>query len=84
MAALFLHEPTNSPFSNTFWLPEIIYDLTLVLSPHAFLLGMLFHIQAFKSSSIKTAEQLYSLGILDRLNQQELPLRDDLLDKFVF
>ncbi|ODH12934.1 hypothetical protein ACO22_07765 [Paracoccidioides brasiliensis] len=69
---------------NTFWLSEIIYDLTLVLSSHVFLLGMLFHIQVFKSSSIKTAEQLYSLSILNRLNQQELPLQNDLLDKFIF
>ncbi|KKZ66102.1 hypothetical protein EMCG_08141 [[Emmonsia] crescens] len=70
--------------ANTFWLPEIIYDPTLVLSPHVFLLGMLFHIQAFKSPSIKRPEDLYSLRVLDGLNQQELPLRDDLADQFVF
>ncbi|ODH52419.1 hypothetical protein GX48_01482 [Paracoccidioides brasiliensis] len=68
---------------NTFRLPEIIYDPTLVLSPHVFL-GMLFHIEVFKSPSLKTPEQLYSLRILDRLNQQELPLRDDLANKFIF
>ncbi|EDN09785.1 predicted protein [Histoplasma mississippiense (nom. inval.)] len=70
--------------ANTFWLPEIIYDPTLVLSPHVFLLGMLFHIQAFKSPGIRRPEDLYSLGVLDGLNQQELPLRDDLADLFVF
>ncbi|ODH43977.1 hypothetical protein ACO22_00949 [Paracoccidioides brasiliensis] len=69
---------------NTFRLPEIIYDPTLVLSPHVFLLGMLFHIEVFKSPSLKTPERLYSLRILDRLNQQELPLRDDLANKFIF
>ncbi|KAL2374951.1 hypothetical protein RJ035_001618 [Blastomyces gilchristii] len=37
----------------------------------------------FKSLSIKTAEQLYSLGILNELNQQELSLQNDLLDKFI-
>ncbi|PGG98902.1 hypothetical protein GX51_06549 [Blastomyces parvus] len=84
LTALFTKTHLGMKNANTFWLPEIIYDPTLVLSPHVFLLGMLFHIQAFKSPSIRTAEQLYSLGILDRLNQQELPLRDGLLDKFIF
>ncbi|OJD25505.1 hypothetical protein ACJ73_03128 [Blastomyces percursus] len=70
--------------ANTFWLPEIIYDPTLVLSPHVFLLGMLFHIRAFKSPGIRRPEDLYSLGVLNGLNQQELPLRDDLADLFVF
>ncbi|OJD16129.1 hypothetical protein AJ78_03709 [Emergomyces pasteurianus Ep9510] len=84
LTALFTKTHLGMKDANTFWLPEIIYDPTLVLSPHVFLLGMLFHIQAFKSPSIRTAEQLYSLGILDGLNQQELPMRDDLLDKFVF
>ncbi|KMW68180.1 hypothetical protein BDDG_12625 [Blastomyces dermatitidis ATCC 18188] len=68
---------------NTFCLPEIIYNPTLVLSPHIFLLGMLFHIQLFKSLSIKTTEQLYSLSILNELNQQELSLQNDLLNKFI-
>ncbi|OJD18344.1 hypothetical protein ACJ73_08726 [Blastomyces percursus] len=44
---------------------------------------MLFHIQAFKSLSIKRPEYLYSLRVLNKLNQQELPLRDDLADQFV-
>ncbi|OJD22468.1 hypothetical protein ACJ73_06185 [Blastomyces percursus] len=70
--------------ANTFWLPEIIYDPTLVLSPHIFLLGMLFHIRAFKSPGIRRPEDLYRLGVLNGLNQQELPLRDDLADLFVF
>ncbi|KLJ12185.1 hypothetical protein EMPG_12753, partial [Blastomyces silverae] len=35
---------------------KIIYNLTLILSSHVFLLRMLFHIQMFKSLSIKTAE----------------------------
>ncbi|KAL4737188.1 hypothetical protein BDV11DRAFT_192371 [Aspergillus similis] len=36
---------------NTFPIPEIIFDPILVLSPHVFLLGMLFHIQGFKNFS---------------------------------
>ena len=67
-----------------FPIPEIIYDPTLVLSPHVFLLGMLFKAQAFKSPSIDSPEKLYSLGVLDGLNEQPLPLKEELDDEFVF
>jgi hypothetical protein len=67
-----------------FPIPEIIYDPTLVLSPHVFLLSMLFKAQAFKSPSIDSPERLYSLDVLDGLNEQELPLKDELGDDFVF
>ncbi|EQL32851.1 hypothetical protein BDFG_04959 [Blastomyces dermatitidis ATCC 26199] len=70
--------------ANTFWLPEIIYDPTLVLSPHVFLLGLLFHAKAFKSPYIRCPEDLYDLGILDELNEQKIPLRDDLAENFLF
>ncbi|OXV06681.1 hypothetical protein Egran_05551, partial [Elaphomyces granulatus] len=68
---------------NTFPIPEIIFDPSLVLSPHVFLLGMLFRIGAFKNVSMDP-ENLYKLGILDGLYQQELKLKDEILDKFVF
>jgi hypothetical protein len=48
------------------------------------LLGMLFHIKAFKSPNIDCPENLYSLNILRGLNEQRLLLWDDLADKFVF
>ena len=67
-----------------FPIPEIIYDPTLVLSPHVFLLGMLFKARAFKSPSIDCPERLYSLGVLDSLNEQALPLKEELDDDFVF
>ncbi|KAJ6000886.1 hypothetical protein N7481_001295 [Penicillium waksmanii] len=75
--------------SNTFPLPEIIFDPTLVLSPHIFLLGMLLKIKAFKTLStngptLDSAEKLYSLGVLDGLGQQELKLKDEILDSYVF
>jgi hypothetical protein len=69
---------------NEFKIPEIIYDPTLVLSPHTFLLGMLFRVQAFKSPSIVSPEKLYSLNVLDDMNEQQLPLKDELSDDFVF
>jgi hypothetical protein len=76
-------------YRNTFPLPEIIFDPTLVLSPHIFLLGMLLKIKAFKTLStngptLDSAEKLYSLGVLDGLGQQELKLKDEILDSYVF
>ncbi|KAJ6103770.1 hypothetical protein N7486_003992 [Penicillium sp. IBT 16267x] len=75
--------------SNTFPIPEIIFDPTLVLSPHVFLLGMLFRIDAFKSLSkdgpvMNNPKKLYSLRVLSGLGQQELKLKDEILDRHVF
>jgi hypothetical protein len=74
---------------NTFPIPEIVFDPTLVLSPHVFLLGMLFRIKAFKNFStdglvVDCPENLYKLDVLDGLGQQELKLKDEILDQFVF
>jgi len=49
-----------------------------------FLLAMLFKARAFKSPSIDSPERLYSLDILDGLNEQVLPLREELDEDFVF
>lgn len=45
---------------------------------------MLFKIQAFKSPSIVSPEKLYSLNVLNGMNEQQLPLKDELSDHFVF
>ncbi|KAH8651649.1 hypothetical protein BGZ60DRAFT_388194, partial [Tricladium varicosporioides] len=55
--------------SNKFKILEIIYNPTLVLSPYTFILGILFKIQVFKSSSIISPEKLYSLNVLNRMNE---------------
>ena len=68
----------------TFPIPEIIFDPTLVLSPHVFLLGMLFKARAFEDPNIDSPDKLYSLNVLKGLGEQELPLRDGLDDEFVF
>jgi len=70
--------------SNTFNIPEIICDPTLTLSPHVFLLGLLFLFKAFKSPSLLSAKDLYSLKVLDGLNEQACPLRDEIGDNYVF
>ena len=50
---------------------------------------MLFHIQGFKMFStagpvLDCPEKLYSLRVLNDKRQQELKLKDKILDKFVF
>ncbi|KAI3017333.1 hypothetical protein CBS147347_10329 [Aspergillus niger] len=74
---------------NEFKLPEIIFDPSLVLSPHVTLLSMLFYIDGFKRFSktgpvLDSPENLYSLGVPDGKGQQELLLKEELADKFVF
>ncbi|KAH7379041.1 hypothetical protein BKA64DRAFT_698284 [Cadophora sp. MPI-SDFR-AT-0126] len=69
---------------NEFKNPEIIYDPTLVLSPHVFLLGMLFKARAFKSPSIDYPQRLYSLKVLKGLNKPPLLLRDEMNNEFIF
>lgn len=74
---------------NEFKIPEIIFDPTLVLSPHVCLLSMLFFLGGFKKFSttgpvLDSPEQLYSVRVPDGLGQQKLKLKDELLDKFVF
>jgi hypothetical protein len=68
----------------TFLIPEIIFDPTLVLSPHVFLLGMLFKARAFEDPNIDSPDKLYSLKVLKGLGEQELPLREEINNEFVF
>ena len=80
-----IHNPILTVFEkNEFPIPEIIFDPTLVLSPHVFLQGMLFKAQAFKSPNITSPEKLYSLKVLEGLNEQKLPLKEELDDEFIF
>ncbi|KAJ5740115.1 hypothetical protein N7533_012899 [Penicillium manginii] len=51
----------NLQYKNTFLIPEIIYDLLLMLSLYTFLLGILFHDNAFCAPGIR------SIGDLRRL-----------------
>jgi hypothetical protein len=43
-----------------------------------------FKLQAFKSPSLVSPEKLYSLNVLDGMNELQLPLKDELNDAFVF
>lgn len=55
-----------------------------MLSPYVFLLRMLFKAQAFKSPSIDSPKKLYSLDVLDKLNEQALLLKEKLDKDFFF
>ncbi|KAF2184181.1 hypothetical protein K469DRAFT_783940, partial [Zopfia rhizophila CBS 207.26] len=57
---------------NTFHLPEIIYDETLIFSPHVLLLGMLFRDRAFTAYNLTSKEELSKLYI--SLGRNELLL----------
>lgn len=58
---------------NTFPFPEIMYDETLIFSPHVILLGILFHDRAFAAYNLRTPEDLSRLVIPPGRN--ELPIR---------
>ncbi|EMD66386.1 hypothetical protein COCSADRAFT_85560, partial [Bipolaris sorokiniana ND90Pr] len=58
---------------NTFPLPEIMFDQTLLFSPHVFLLGLLFRDRAFAAYNLTSPEELSRLKIPPGRN--ELPLR---------
>jgi Protein of unknown function (DUF3435) len=61
--------------SNTFPVPEVIYDPSLIFSPHVLLLGLIFDDCAFAPPSLKTAEHLSQLQIPPGKNQLPIPLK---------
>lgn len=67
---------------NVFILPEVIHNPTLILSPHVFLLSLLFHMRAF--ANISSPEQLYRLRVPSACNELLIPLRTELDEDFLF
>ncbi|CAG8036080.1 unnamed protein product [Penicillium olsonii] len=78
----------GSKDENTYILPEIIFDPSLVLSPHVFLLGLLFADSDFKrvdgEEVLTSAGQLPRLHIRDGCNELPLLLDPALDDVPVF
>jgi uncharacterized protein DUF3435 len=64
--------------SNTFPVPEVIYDPSLIFSPHVILLGLIFDNQAFAAPSLTSPERLSELDIEPGQNQLPLPLDPEL------
>ncbi|KAI3532108.1 C2H2 finger domain-containing protein [Colletotrichum abscissum] len=68
----------------TYSIPETMFDPSLLLSPHVFLLGVLFRHQAFNASSLTSPHHLDNLDIHPGERELPLPLREDLNNTFIF
>ncbi|KAK3687910.1 C2H2 finger domain protein [Podospora appendiculata] len=65
-------------------IPEILHDPSLLLSPHVFLLGILFRHRVFRSPMLVSAKQLHHLNIHPGEVELLLPFRADMKDVCVF
>lgn len=74
----------NVATSNTFPVPEIIFDPSLVLSPHVFLLGLILADDAFAAPNLTSAEQLSMLDIRPGTNQLSLLLKPSMANIPIF
>ncbi|CCF41454.1 C2H2 finger domain-containing protein [Colletotrichum higginsianum] len=80
----FTKEYLGAKAQNTYPIPETMFDDSLLLSPHVFLLGILFRHQAFRASSLTSPDQLKRLDICPGELELPLPLREDLNDTYIF
>ncbi|EEH20209.2 hypothetical protein PABG_02468 [Paracoccidioides brasiliensis Pb03] len=69
---------------NTFILPEIIYGISLIFSPHVFLFGFLFHAEAFENSSLQSMEDVRKLFPMDGCQEMTLPLKREMDNWYIF
>ncbi|KAL5347682.1 hypothetical protein ACLOAV_007091 [Pseudogymnoascus australis] len=63
--------------ANTFVLPEIIFDPSLLLSPHVSLLGMIIDDEAFQAPNLTSGEAISKLDIRPGCNQLQLFLKPE-------
>ncbi|EDN05396.1 predicted protein [Histoplasma mississippiense (nom. inval.)] len=70
--------------TNTFTLPEIIYEPSLILSPHIFLFGILFFFEAFSPPSLTSMAKLRGLKIEGGRQQLLIPLKPEMANHYVF
>ncbi|KAJ5974897.1 hypothetical protein N7481_008604 [Penicillium waksmanii] len=84
----FTKEWLGAKDANTYILPEIIFDPSLVLSPHVFLLGLLFADRAFGrvdgEEVLVSASQLSQIRIREECNELKLQLDSAMDDVPVF
>ncbi|KAJ6020334.1 hypothetical protein N7499_003607 [Penicillium canescens] len=69
---------------NNFPFPEIINDPSLVFSPHTFIFGILFWLQAFEVPALSSMERLRKLFVEGGRQQMELPLKREVENYYVF
>ncbi|KAJ5611981.1 hypothetical protein N7510_005175 [Penicillium lagena] len=70
--------------ANNFPFPEIIDDPSLIFSPHAFIFGILFWLQAFEVPELSSMEQVRKLLVQSGCQQMPLPLRPEVEEHYVF
>ncbi|KAK1974959.1 C2H2 finger domain-containing protein [Colletotrichum cereale] len=80
----FTKEYLGAKAQNTYPIPETMFDPSLLLSPHVFLLGILFRHRAFRAPSLTSPDQLKKLDICPGELELPLPLREDLNDTYIF
>ncbi|KAK1973628.1 C2H2 finger domain-containing protein [Colletotrichum cereale] len=80
----FTKEYLGAKAQNTYPIPETMFDPSLLLSPHVFLLGILFRHRAFRAPSLTSPDQLKKLDICPGKLELPLPLRKDLNDTYIF
>lgn len=72
------------PNRNTFLIPEILYDPSMLLSPHIFLLAILFKHRVFKAEALNNDPNILStLKVPDDCFQLPLGFKDDVKEHYV-
>jgi uncharacterized protein DUF3435 len=69
---------------NTFPIPEIVFDPSLIFSPHCLLLGLIFDDQAFAAPNLTSSTALSKVYIEPGYNQLPLLLDPEWADVPVF
>ncbi|KAJ5330489.1 hypothetical protein N7476_000272 [Penicillium atrosanguineum] len=69
---------------NNFPLPEIIDDPSLVFSPHTFIFGILFWLEALQVPELSSMETLRGLSIEGGRQQMPLPIRPEVGEYYIF
>lgn len=70
--------------SNTFALPEIVYGVSLVFSPHVLLFIILFYVHAFEAPHLTSMEDLRRLLVEGGRQEMPLPLKKEMDNYYVF
>ena len=63
---------------NTFGIPDVPSEPCLLLCPQVMLLSLVFADQAFDAPGLTGPKQLFRLRVPPGLNQQELPIKEEM------
>ncbi|OKL55298.1 hypothetical protein UA08_09463 [Talaromyces atroroseus] len=68
---------------NTFSFPEIILGVSLVFSPHVFIMGLLLHARAFQAN-IRSMDDVRRLFVMRNCQELPLPLKEEMDNYYLF